>query len=129
MVLSDEKKYTVGVLVQANFGARHQLRIAGVPVGREITELMPSEKPDAAQGSSIIIVVATDTPLLPIQLKSIAKRAAMGLARTGSTASWSSGDIFLAFSAANPYEIGPPVLRNLSCIPTTEMTSFYEATI
>ena len=129
VVQMDDKKYTVGVLVQANFGGRHQLRIAGVPVGLEITDLMPAEKPGSSQGSSIIIIVATDTPLLPIQLKSIAKRAAMGLARTGSTANWSSGDIFLAFSTANPYEMGDPVLRSLRCIPTPGMTPFYEATV
>jgi L-aminopeptidase/D-esterase-like protein len=98
--------YTVGVLVQANHGARRQLQIAGVPVGQEIPEDTPSmlEKHSTPQEErgSIIIVVATDAPLLPHQLKRIARRAALGVARTGSAAGNSSGDIFVAFSTANP---------------------------
>ncbi len=89
--------FTVGVLVQANYGLRQQLRIAGVPVGEEITDgaFRPRET------GSIIIVVATDAPLLPHQLKRLARRAALGLARNGSVAGNGSGDIFIAFSTAN----------------------------
>jgi D-aminopeptidase len=96
--------YTVGVLVQANHGARYQLQIAGVPVGRLVTENAPFTKGrdlDDERGS-IIIVVGTDAPLLPHQLRRLAKRAALGLARTGSRAGNGSGDIFVAFSTANP---------------------------
>jgi L-aminopeptidase/D-esterase-like protein len=95
--------YTVGVLVQANHGARYQLQLAGVPVGRSITEDAPYTKGadlDNERGS-IIIVVATDAPLLPHQLRRLAKRAALGLARTGGRAGNGSGDIFIAFSTAN----------------------------
>ena len=96
--------YTVGVLVQANFGRRDQLRVAGVPVGQEITENMlgsiETGLPREDVGS-IIIVVATDAPLLPHQLKRLARRAALGLARTGTTSGNGSGDIFIAFSTAN----------------------------
>lgn len=104
-VLSKEMGgYTVGVLVQGNCGRRPQLSIAGVPVGKEITDFMPSEK--AGKTKSIIIVVGTDAPLLPIQLRRMAKRATMGLARTGSISMDGSGDIILAFSNTNALRIG-----------------------
>jgi len=90
--------YTVGVLVQANYGARDELRIAGVPVGRHF----PTDSdPDEVEDGSIIIVVATDAPLLPHQLKRLARRAGMGLARNGSVAHNGSGDIFVAFTTAD----------------------------
>jgi L-aminopeptidase/D-esterase-like protein len=89
--------YTLGVLVQANFGLRRQLTVAGVPVGREITESTFRDE----EAGSIIIVIATDAPLLPHQLQRLARRAAMGLARTGSVAMNGSGDLFVAFSTAN----------------------------
>jgi L-aminopeptidase/D-esterase-like protein len=92
--------YTVGVLVQANFGLRPQLLVAGTPVGREIP-LPPRSGGGDNELGSIIIVVATDAPLLPHQLKRLARRASLGLARTGSTAGNGSGDIFIAFSTAN----------------------------
>ncbi|MFN0110998.1 MAG: P1 family peptidase, partial [Blastocatellia bacterium] len=88
--------YIVGALAQANFGLRSQLLIAGAPVGREITD----EAFRSRENGSIIIVVATDAPLVAHQLKRLARRAAMGLARTGSTAGNGSGDIFIAFSTA-----------------------------
>jgi L-aminopeptidase/D-esterase-like protein len=96
--------HTVGVLVQANHGRRYQLQIAGVPVGREITEHSRQAEGAAMFGDagSIIIVVATDAPLLPHQLKRLARRAALGLARTGAMGYNGSGDIFIAFSTANP---------------------------
>ncbi len=96
--------YTVGVLVQANFGSREQLTIAGVQVGREITDLQPSrsQAPPGDREGSCIVVVATDAPLLPHQLKRLARRVPMGISRTGGTAANGSGDIFIAFSTANP---------------------------
>jgi len=91
------QSYTLGVLVQANYGARSELRIAGVPVGK----LMPMKRPEPGDQGSIIIVVATDAPLLPQQLKRLARRASLGLARNGSFSGDGSGDLFLAFSTAN----------------------------
>jgi L-aminopeptidase/D-esterase-like protein len=102
--------YTVGVLVQANFGRRPELTIAGVPVGREIADLLPeTNRRGAAAGAdinvdhegSVIVVVATDAPLSSRQLDRLASRVALGLARTGSTSGNTSGDIFIAFSTAN----------------------------
>jgi D-aminopeptidase len=95
--------YAVGALVQANYGVRRELRIAGVPIGRHLTNDLVWTRPDEPpqdQGS-IIIVVATDAPLLPHQLQRLARRAALGLARNGSYAGNGSGDIFVAFSTAN----------------------------
>lgn len=98
-----EGDFTVGVLVQANYGLRDQLRVAGVPVGQYLRADMiwSEETPADAETGSIIIVVATDAPLLPHQLKRLARRAALGLARIGSVAGNGSGDIFIAFSTAN----------------------------
>src|SRR5882757_3015260 len=90
--------YTVGVLVQCNYGMRSQLRIAGVPVGREIGE--HTVRNDDV--GSIIVVVATDAPLIPTQLKRVARRVSLGLGRVGSFSGDGSGDIFIAFSTANP---------------------------
>jgi D-aminopeptidase len=95
--------YTVGVLVQCNYGSRNNLRIAGIPVGREI----PADDPSASlpanviERGSIIVVVATDAPLLPHQLKRLARRVPLGLGRDGSISGNGSGDIFIAFSTAN----------------------------
>ncbi|MDX1480650.1 MAG: P1 family peptidase [Woeseiaceae bacterium] len=99
---TEDGDFTIGVLVQANYGLRDQLRVAGVPVGRYLDEhrLRASHGTPREHGS-IIIVVATDAPLLPHQLDRLARRAAMGLARVGSTAGNGSGDIFIAFSTAN----------------------------
>lgn len=97
-----EGGYTVGVLVQANYGMRELLRIAGVPVGQEIKDLTPQPgKEDKDQGS-IIVVVATDAPLLPHQLERVVKRVALGIGVMGGRGGNSSGDIFVAFSTANP---------------------------
>src|SRR4029450_4748885 len=109
--------YTVGVLVQANFGGRDQLRIDGVPVGREIPEGLPHIKSnagiDASHEGSVIVVVATDAPLSSRQLERVARRASLGLARTGTASGNTSGDIFLAFSTANvvPQQNPPRVLE------------------
>jgi len=125
--------YTVGVLVQANFGGRGQLTIAGVPVGREIPEepayagrIVPDPTGDTG---SIIVVVATDAPLLPHQLKRLARRATMGIARTGGIASDSSGDIFIAFSTANPGAGAVEGRPALTMIPNPRLSPFFEATI
>ncbi|MFB3131818.1 MAG: P1 family peptidase, partial [Rhodothermales bacterium] len=102
--------YTVGVLVQANYGGRTTLTIAGVPVGREITDLRPAR---GSQGDgSIIVVVATDAPLLPQQLKRLARRVPLGIARVGGIGTNGSGDIFIAFSTANPgADVGRDVVQ------------------
>jgi D-aminopeptidase len=117
LVTVEQETYTVGVLVQSNFGRRRQLVVNGVPVGRELTELMPgpatSGDDAGVREGSIIIVVATDAPLSSRQLERLARRASLGLARTGSTAGNSSGDIFIAFSTANliPVEKKETVLQ------------------
>jgi D-aminopeptidase len=99
VVKVDDRDYRLGVLVQANYGIRGELRIAGVPVGKVLqNDLLWSEPKD---DGSIIIVVATDAPLLPHQLKRLARRASLGLARNGSYSGNGSGDIFIAFSTAN----------------------------
>jgi D-aminopeptidase len=125
--------YTVGVLVQANFGIRHQLRIAGVPVGEEIPENLAYAARLRGELSSdtgsIIVVVATDAPLLPHQLKRVARRASMGIARTGGVASNSSGDIFIAFSTANPGSGGKEGVPNVRMLPNERVTPLFEATV
>lgn len=92
--------YTIGALVQSNYGIRKTMRIAGVPIGQEIADLLPEEHRQEERGS-IIVVIATDAPLLPHQLRRVAQRASMALGRMGSYASNGSGDIFIAFSTAN----------------------------
>jgi D-aminopeptidase len=94
--------FTVGVLVQANFGRRKHLYIAGVPVGQEIRDLMPVVNPTSKNEHSIIAVAATNAPLLPHQLDRLAKRVSLGIARTGGISTNSSGDIFIAFSTVRP---------------------------
>ena len=123
--------YTVGVLVQANFGRRNQLRIAGVPVGTEITEGTVSSNDGLPRDDvgSIIIVVATDAPLLAHQLKRLARRAALGVARTGSSSGNGSGDIFVAFSTANPGASKPDGPVQLTMLPNDRMNTLFEATV
>ena len=139
-VLSKEDGgYTVGVLVQCNCGRRPELTIAGVPVGKEITEgasypgLPPLKVPTGSetQGDkgSIIIVIATDAPLLPGQLKRIARRATMGLARTGSVSGNSSGDIFLAFSTANAHADSDPGPNTVQTVSNDRITPLFTATV
>jgi len=94
--------FCVGVLVQANFGRRDNLLVSGVPVGKEIGDLQPVIHRESEKEGSILIVIGTNAPLLPQQLKRIAKRAALGVARTGAVSTNSSGDLFLAFSTAVP---------------------------
>jgi L-aminopeptidase/D-esterase-like protein len=122
---ASHETYTVGVLVQANFGLRHQLRIAGVPVGREI----PEGAYRSREAGSIIIVIATDAPLLPHQLKRLARRAALGLARTGSESGNGSGDLFLAFSTANRGAARPMGVAHVQMLPNEAMNGLFEAVV
>jgi D-aminopeptidase len=105
MVAKSDTAFCVGVLVQANMGSRENLVIAGVPLGKEITDLQPVIHRDPEREGSILVVIATDAPLLPNQLKRLAKRAALGVARTGAVSTNSSGDLFIAFSTAVPTTI------------------------
>jgi D-aminopeptidase len=144
--------YTVGVLVQCNYGTRPQLRIAGVPVGEEIADLMPcfrtpalapaptrvcgtatGNRPgdgaaDAPEMGSIIIVVATDAPLLPHQLKRVAKRASLGIARMGGVGGNSSGDIFIAFSTLRPTPAAGDGMPTVPLFSNDRITPLFEAT-
>jgi L-aminopeptidase/D-esterase-like protein len=104
--------WTVGALVQSNFGRRYQLTIAGVPVGQHLKENAPftgGENPFRQDDGSLIIILATDAPLLPHQLKRLARRASLGMARTGSLGGNGSGDIFLAFSTTSTGITGDPI--------------------
>jgi len=117
--------YTVGVLVQCNYGRRSQLRIAGVPVGKEI----PDHTVWNDDVGSIIVVVATDAPLIPTQLKRLAKRVSLGLGRDGSYSGDGSGDIFIAFSTANPGAAGPKALHQLTMLPNDQIDPIFLATV
>ncbi|MBA2606014.1 MAG: P1 family peptidase [Acidobacteriota bacterium] len=133
--------YTVGVLVQANYGSRQLFQVAGVPVGKEITDLLPTEGKETAsllplkrktgdegQGS-IIVVVATDAPLLPHQLKRLVKRVSLGVGNVGGRGENSSGDIFIAFSTANAAEISKDAgLSNITMLPNERVNQLFWAT-
>ncbi|WP_284348132.1 P1 family peptidase [Roseisolibacter agri] len=147
--------WTVGVLVQCNYGARRELRVAGVPVGEEIPDLLPcTDSPDttisrgsprcgaapatppvphdddaAAGQGSIIIVVATDAPLLPHQLKRIATRASLGVGRMGGRGENSSGDIFVAFSTANPGTAADTGVARVGMLPNARINPLFAATV
>jgi D-aminopeptidase len=120
-----EGGYTVGVLVQCNYGERSELRIAGINVGREI----PAPKIWDDDTGSIIVVVATDAPLIPTQLKRVARRVALGVGRDGSYSGDGSGDLFIAFSTANPGAIGPKGLRQITMMPNGELDPIFLATV
>ncbi len=122
--------YTVGALVQANYGDRRDLRIDGVPVGRRIpAEMVPLPGAVEPGAGSIIIVIATDAPLLPYQCSRLAQRATVGLARIGGIGHNGSGDIFLAFATGNhlPHDSEQPV--PLQLIPNRFMNPLFYATI
>jgi D-aminopeptidase len=122
---SPSRAFTVGVFVQANCGRRPQLLIAGAPIGREIPGSVYKQ-----ETGSIIIVVATDAPLLPGQLKRLARRASLGLARTGSVSGNGSGDLFLAFSTANPNAENPDRLtHSVETIPNDLLDPIFEAVV
>ena len=119
------RAYTVGVFLQANFGRRPQLIIAGVPVGKEI----PGEVYKKESGSCIA-VVATDAPLLPNQLKRLARRVSLGLARTGTISGNGSGDLFIAFSTANPNAANSDqVTHNVQTIPNDLMDPLFAGVV
>ena len=117
--------YTVGVLVQCNYGWRSQLRIAGVPVGREIVD----HKVRDNDVGSIIVVVATDAPMIPTQLKRLARRVSLGLGRDGSYSGDGSGDIFVAFSTANPGAANSKSMRQITMLPNEQMNPLFLATV
>lgn len=120
-----EREYTVGVLVQANFGVRRDLMIGGVPVGREITDLEPVEKQDG----SIIVLVGTDAPLSSSHLNLVAKRAALGIGRTGTIGNSGSGDIFLAFSATKAeYDAATKTLSSIA-LAKSGLDPIFRATV
>ncbi|MFT5501105.1 MAG: D-aminopeptidase [Woeseiaceae bacterium] len=124
-------EYTVGVLVQANFGDRDQLLVAGIPVGKQLSDNMVYLDEESApyEVGSIIIVVGTDAPLLPHQLKRLTRRAALGLSRTGSYAGNGSGDIFIAFSTANEQANQSNSDANLQALANEDMNPLFIATI
>jgi D-aminopeptidase len=123
--------YTIGVLVQCNYGTRDNLRIAGINVGREI----PAPEPytfipsDIAELGSIIVVVATDAPLLAHQLKRLARRVTLGLGRNGSVSGNGSGDIFIAFSTANSGAAAEGHVVNLQMLPNDSLNPVFRATV
>jgi D-aminopeptidase len=123
--------YTVGVLVQCNYGTKNNLRIAGIPVGREIAADDPYSSTSFANDDhgSIIVVVATDAPLLAHQLKRIARRVTLGLGRLGSVSGNGSGDIFIAFSTANSGAARPEGPVQLAMLPNDQMNPLFEATV
>ena len=121
--------YTLGVLVQANYGIRNTLTIAGVPVGKEITDLMPEYHSQNQEYGSIIVVVATDAPLLPHQLKRLARRVPMGIAKVGGYASNGSGDIFIAFSTANSGAGARTGIQKTDMLPNDQMSALFLATV
>ena len=152
MLTATEGGYTVGVLVQCNYGLRPDLRITGVPVGQEITDGMPcyaSAPPadagpraracgaapsgsgsdaDAREQGSIIVVVATDAPLLPHQLDRLVKRVALGIGREGGFGGNSSGDIFIAFSTANPKVWTSDSTSTLRMLDNDRLSPLFKAT-
>lgn len=133
--------YTVGVLVQCNFGSRKNLRIAGVPVGQEIPERpaygagagndanVVAGYSDVADRGSIIVVVATDAPLVSAQLKRLARRVSLGLGRIGSISGNGSGDIFLAFSTANSGASDPERMASVSMLPNEHLDPIFAGTV
>lgn len=121
--------YTVGVLVQANYGTRETLTIAGVPVGERLTDLMPEFRASDRDTGSIIVVVATDAPLLPHQLKRIARRVPMGIAKMGGYGGNNSGDIFIAFSTANSGAAKREKTAKADMLPNDAMNPLFLATV
>lgn len=131
--------YTVGVLVQANHGSRTQLTIAGVPVGKELADTLRFNLNEYTAGDfkfnpenetgSIIVILATDAPLLPGQLKRLAKRIPLGITRTGGIGGNGSGDIFLAFSTANKNAFSNIEVEKVATMPNDYMNALFTATI
>jgi L-aminopeptidase/D-esterase-like protein len=128
-VTIDGTDYALGVLVQANYGSRETLTIAGAPVGTNLTDLMPEFRSEDRDTGSIIVVVATDAPLLPHQLKRLAQRVPMGIAKVGGYAANSSGDIFVAFSTANSGAAARDKKVSAEMLPNDAMTPLFLATV
>ena len=131
MVTIKNQDYTLGVLVQANYGDRKNLTIAGVPIGKEITDLMPRdsyEKNHEGDGS-IIVVIATDAPLLAHQMKRLARRVPMGVGKVGGYGHDGSGDIFIAFSTANSNVAFSDGTVNVEMLPNWMISPLFEATV
>jgi D-aminopeptidase len=131
LVVVPSGEYTVGVLVQANHGDRRDFRVDGVPVGlaldyARVPNPYEETRPDT---SSIIIVVATDAPLLPGQCRRLAKRAALGMGRVGGIGHNGSGDLFLAFATGNHFPAGHETLYELKMVPQHHMNELFEAVI
>lgn len=125
---TDTGQYVVGALVQANYGTRRLLRVDGVPVGREIgPEHTPTPWQSSSGQGSIIVIVATNAPLIPAQCKRLAQRATVGLARVGGVGHNGSGDIFLAFATGNHLPSDPGTLHDLTMLPHEQMDSIFEA--
>lgn len=128
VVASDPRTFTVGVLVQANYGRREDLRVDGVPVGSVIgKDRVPSAWDEPPNGGSIIVVVATDAPLLPVQCRRVAKRVAVGLGRVGGYGHDSSGDLFLVFSTGNRLPAKAPGPHMVSALSSNEMDPIFHA--
>lgn len=117
--------YTVGVLVQCNYGSQSELRIAGINVGRELPLGIPRDE----DVGSIIVVMATDAPLVAHQLKRVARRVPLGLGRLGSYSGDGSGDIFIAFSTANPGAWGPKGVKQVQMLPNDQLNPIFLATV
>ena len=131
VVTIKNQDYTLGVLVQANYGDRKNLTIAGVPVGKEITDLMPrdSYEQNHEGDGSIIVVIATDAPLLAHQMKRLARRVPMGVGKVGGYGHDGSGDIFIAFSTANSNVAFSDGTVNVEMLPNWMMSPLFEATV
>ena len=126
LVPSDGRTFAVGVLVQANFGRRPQLRVAGVPVGREIPDFLP-ERGETSKSKSLLVVIATDAPLIPRQLRRLCKRAALGMARTGAISTHGSGDLALAFSTAQ--RLSNAQVRKLSMLKDSALSQVFQGVV
>jgi D-aminopeptidase len=135
IVTINGKQYTLGAFVQSNFGRKKNLTIAGVPIGQELKDTLNYEIHDLANSKhqegdgSIIVVIATDAPLLPHQLKRIAERVALGVGRVGGRGENSSGDIFIAFSTANPDAFNRTKSTQVEMLPNDQCNPLYEATV
>ncbi|HVW15413.1 MAG TPA: P1 family peptidase, partial [Mucilaginibacter sp.] len=136
IVTVNGKQYTLGAFVQSNFGRKKNLTIAGVPVGQELKDTLnydfrggPAVSKHQEGDGSIIVVIATDAPLLPHQLKRIAERVALGVGRVGGRGENGSGDIFIAFSTANPDAFSRTKSTQVEMLPNDQLNPLYEATV
>ncbi len=128
VIAKDDGAFTIGALVQSNYGVRRTMRIAGVPIGEEIADLLPGNPKTDEQGS-IIVVIATDAPLLPHQLRRVAQRASLALGRMGSYASNGSGDIFIAFSTANSKAAYRTANQKVDFVPNDSLGPIFLAAV